>query len=242
MLMKKKVSIIIIDGEEYSISEDRKNIKGKEKKYTIDEFREEKAKKIPIFVAPPKTVREGVVFGFSKKEDHEKWLKENGLYEDHELQKKILEKVKHKLSSEGYEKFKKHQIEEVKEATTKFEEFMKKHNLKSDEIEKIQKLLRDDPYFGKHTNSIYLYHDIWFQRWGIVLPGKTYAWEFCGRFYNDFRDFGFNDKASSYWQTDKAILFEHINFEGAQFYCHQDYIGDLRAYGWNDKVSSALVL
>jgi len=240
--MKEEISKIIIDGEEYSVPEDKKHIEGKAKKYTIDEFREEKANKIPIFVAPPKTVSEGVVFGFSNEKSHEKWLKENNLYEDYELQKKILEKVKHKISSEGYEKIKKHQIEEVKEATTKFEEFLKKHSLKFDEIEKIQKLLRDDPYFGKHTHSIYLYRDIWFQGWGVVLPGKIYPWEFCGRFYNDFRDYGFNDKTSSYWQTDKAILFQHINFEGAQFYCSKPIIGDLRVFGWNDKASSALVL
>ncbi len=216
--MKKEVSIIIIDGKEYTASKDKKYIEGKEKNYKIEEFQKEKGRKIPIMVAPPETTKEGVVYGFSDEQKFEKWLKENKLDDGYDRHKKILEKARRELSSEKREKIKEQQIKEVKETTEKFEKFLREHNLKPDEFEKIEKLLEDehDPYSKEHSHTLYLYDATWWQGvfWG--LPGDY----FFGRWYPDFRYFNCNDKASSLstWFSRFANLYEHINYGGARLH------------------------
>ena len=59
---------MILDGEEFSISEDGKVIKGKEKEYSEEDFHKEKGKNTPFLIAPREAARDGIGYGFSDEE------------------------------------------------------------------------------------------------------------------------------------------------------------------------------
>lgn len=213
--MKKEISTMLIDGKEYRASKDKKYIEGKEKNFKIEEFRKEKGEKVPIVAVPPETTKDGVVYGFSDEKKFENWLKENRLDKGYDRYKKILERAKVELPSEKMEKIKKHQIKVVKEATERFNKFLEKNNLKSEEIEKIEKVLVDehDPYSMElWHNSAYLYDHTWWQGVMWKLPGN---WDF-GLWYPDLSYFGCNDKASSIstWFSQFVNLFSDTWYRG----------------------------
>ncbi|MFX1297874.1 MAG: hypothetical protein ACFFD2_23885 [Promethearchaeota archaeon] len=215
--IKKDITSIILDGNEYKVSKDKKYIEGIEKNYKIDEFRKEKGKKIPFVVISEDANKEGVVYGFSDEKNYEQWLKENKLDEGYERHKKILENAKRKMSPKKLEKIKEHQVNMVNMATEKFNKFLKKNNLKSDELEKINKLLIEDynPYYREYSqNHAFLYDSTWWQGVGWVFPGD---WN-LGIWYPDLSWFGCNDRASSIstWFSSHVTLFDGIKWTGTR--------------------------
>ena len=111
--MKKKISALIVDGKEYTITDEDKFVQGRRKKRTIDEFKEKKGEIIPILVVPPDFYEEGVVYGFSNEKNHKEWLIENKLHKNYDREQKMLEKARRDLLPEESERINK----EVKEAT-----------------------------------------------------------------------------------------------------------------------------
>ena len=239
--MKKKISALIVDGKEYTITDDNKFVQGRQKRRTLDEFKEKKGEVIPILVIPPDFYEEGAVYGFSNEKNHKEWLIENRLHKNYDREQKMLEKARRDLLPEESERIKK----EVKEATEKFGKFLKEHNLKADEIEKIEKL-RDDPYFSGPLHSVILYNLKYYDSSGsyLVLPGYPSP---CQRYYKDLRVYGFNDKTSSFVLrcSEKVKFFEHINYGGAKLVSH-DSRSDLSNFWfwfgfWHNRISSVIV-
>ncbi len=239
--MKKKISALIVDGKEYTITDDDKFVQGRRKRRSIDEFRGKKGEIIPILVLPPDFYEEGVVYGFSNENNHKEWLIENKLHKNYDREQKMLEKARRDLLPEESERINK----EVEEATEKFGKFLKAHNLKANEIEKIDKL-REDPYFSGPFHSAILYDRLYYDPGGsyLVLPGGGYP---CRRYYNDLRRYNFNDKTSSFLLTcsHRVRLFEHINYSGATLnsYGNQENLKNFWFWfgWWNNRISSAIV-
>lgn len=236
--MKRKTSALIVDGKEYTITDEDKFVQGRRKRRTIDEFRKKKGEIIPILVVPPDFYELGVVYGFSNEANYKEWLIENKLHRNYEREQKMLEKARRDLLPEENERINK----EVNEATEKFGKFLKENNLKANEIEKIEKL-REDPYFSGPFHSVVLYDMAQYDyNFGyLVLPGSG-----CGRYYYDLRNYNFNDKTSSFLLTcsHKIKIFEHIKYGGAQLICY-DNQPDLRNFWfwfgwWNNRISSVI--
>ncbi len=244
--MAKEISKMILDGEEYSISEDQKHITGPKKKYTQEDFKEEKGKKIPFLIAPPETAKDGIIYGFSDEEKMEKWLKEKNLFKEHEKHKELMKKIKKERSPEELEKIKQYQIKQVEKDTKKFTEILEKHNLKPEQIDELEKLSEDyDPHFKQKPRSLYLYDRVW---WGGLYIKLRGGHQYCGKRYSiaypDLGYFGFDNKASSlkincssygYIYTDKW-------YKGAYFYFWVN-LHDLNFWGWGfgNSISSAIV-
>ncbi|TKJ23362.1 MAG: hypothetical protein CEE43_04290 [Promethearchaeota archaeon Loki_b32] len=241
--MVKNIIKLVIDGEEHSFSEDHKNFIGPKKKYTIKEFQEEKLKSIKNFVA----LREGTVFGFSDEEEFDKWLVKKNLYEEHNKHKKRLKKVlETKRPSEEWEKINQNLIKEEKKATTRFKNFLKKHNLEPGQHELIREKIKEDfdPYLPPKLNTMYLYEHIFYGGSFISLKG---GYIYCGKnypkYYPDLRNFNFNDKTSSvdFNCGSRAYVYEHINFGGNSVWLWGPYYPFLLFVGLDNKISSAVV-
>ncbi|MFW9971596.1 MAG: hypothetical protein ACFFDF_15480 [Candidatus Odinarchaeota archaeon] len=239
--MNKKISALIVDGKEYTITDENKFVQGRRKKRSIDEFKEKKGEIIPILVIPPDFYEEGAVYGFSNEGNYKEWLIENKLHRNYEREKKMLERAKRDLLSEENERINK----EVNEATEKFGKFLKEHNLKANEIEKIDKL-REDPYFSGPFHSATLYDMRQYDTsYGLlVLPGGGYP---CGRHYKDLRNYNFNDRTSSFKLScsHKVRFFDAINYGGLMLesYVNNDDLSNFWFWfgWWNNRISSAVV-
>ena len=234
---------MMLDGEEYILSDDKKIFKGKDKTYKVDEFRKEGSKNYPFSIIPPKEVSEGIVYSFSNEQKYEQWLKEKNLSYISEKIKKIQKKMQKERSPEDLEKIKKQQIKEVKKASAKFHQFLKKHNLKENEIEKIHELLEEeyDPELGEPGNSLYLFDKTWY---GWTDPSKTLVLPglLTGRIYRDLEDYDFNNMASSLstWGSWFVIVFDGDELKGRQFtflWAHPE----LHPIGWDNCISSCIV-
>ncbi|UCC20831.1 MAG: hypothetical protein JSV62_06005 [Promethearchaeota archaeon] len=238
--MKKEFNKIILDGEEYTLSDDKTSIRGKDKTYKVDEFKKERIDKFPFSIIPPEKISEGIVYSFSNEQKFEKWLKENNLIGEYEKIKKIRKKAKKERSSEEIEKIKKQQMKEIKEATEKFQNFLKKHNLKSNEIEKIQELLEDeyDPELGTPGHTLYLFDQPWWAGRAIALPGNWFG----GRQYRDLSLFDFNDITSSFstWGSWHITLYCDKDLLGAFHWSWVAY-ADLAPFGFDNVASSCIV-
>lgn len=237
----KRISALIVDGKEYTITDDKKFVQGRRKRRTIEEFKTKKGEIIPILVIPPDFYEEGVVYGFSNEKNHKEWLIENRLHKNYDREQKMLEKARRDLLPEERERINK----EVKEATEQFGKFLKEHNLKADEIEKIEKL-GDDPYFSGPLHSVILYNLKHYDKSGsyLVLPGYPSP---CHKHYKDLRDYNFNDKTSSFVLrcSEKVVFHEHINYGGAKLvsYDSRSDLSDFWFYFgfWNNRISSVVV-
>lgn len=238
--MKNEINKMILDGEEFLLSEDKKSFKGKEKTYKIDELKKERSSKFPFSIIPPEEISEGVIYTFSSEQKFEKWLKEKNLIGEYERFKKAKKRVQKERSSEEIEKIKAHQIKEAKENSEKFQEFLKKHNLKANEIEKIQESFEKeyDPEIGESGHTLYLYDQTWWRGDHIDLSGFLLG----GRVYQDFNWFNFDNKASSLstWGSLFATVFEFPNLSGGQLLCWIA-LADLECIGWDNKISSCIV-
>jgi hypothetical protein len=210
--MKKKFTLLNLDGEEHSISDAKKQIIGKKRKYTIDEFQQNQGKRIQFLVFPPETVTEEIVFGFSVEKEYENWMISHNLFDKH--RKMLLEKAKRELSPAEREKIEMLQKEEVRNATEKFGQFLKRHHLKSNEIDKIEEAMMNelDPYSEELSHSLYLYDNTWWSGNGIILSGKWFG----GKYYYDLGVFDFGDRAESLstWGSRRIELYEHVNYGG----------------------------
>lgn len=213
--------MLILDGDKFEISEDKKHITGKGKKYTKDDFQKEKKDKFLFLEAPPERIGTGVVYGFSDESKYEKWLKDNNLDKTYEREKRMLEKVRRKLSTlstEEIEGIKQKQIKNVKATTEKYEKFLKKHNLKPGDTEKIEERLEEeyDPFVGgSHTISLWDLPS--YLGAGYAFVGDWWA----GKYYPDLSYMNFDNKASSvrFYTSGPcsfAILFAGKNFTGAK--------------------------
>lgn len=234
---------VVINGEEHSISEDYKYLTGPKKKYTVEEFQEDKLKGIKNIVA----LREGTVFGFFEEEEFDKWLLKKNLHEEHNKHKKRMKKVlETKRTPEEWEKINQNQIKEEKKANTRFKNFLKKHNLEPSQHELIREKIKEDfdPYLPPKLDTLYLYEH-WFYT-GRVLALKG-GYSYCGRdypnYYPDLRIFNFNNIASSVGTTcySRAFIYEGYNFEGREGWLWGPYQPILFIVGFNDNISSAIV-
>lgn len=249
--MEKEILKLVLDGEEYSISEDKKNIIGPSKEYTLDEFREEKLKNIIMFAALKEVVKDGTVLGFSDEDKLEKWLKEKDLYEEHKKNKEHLEKVlKKERSPEEWEKIKQSQVKQVEKATTRYNNFLKKHNLRPDQLKEIREKIEKeyDPFFPPKIHSLHLYDGFNYTGHHISLKGGyTYCGKGYPRYYPDFRTFNFNDKASSLILDcrSKAYIYQHITWGGTRLWVDTNLPNLRWAWWWiggfDNKISSAIV-
>ena len=239
--MKKKISALIVDGKEYTVTDDNKYVEGRGKRRTIDEFIEEKGKSNLILVIPPNVDEEGAVYGFSNKKNHKEWLIENKLHKNYDREQRILEKARRDLLPEETERITK----EVKEATEMFGKFLAEHNLKANEIEKIQKL-REEPYLAGPSHSVILYDRLERDPTGsyIVLPGGGYG---CGKHYNNLGAHSFNNKTSSFTLTcsQHVKIFADYNYQGISI---DSFASQNRLDVWwlwfgmlNNQVSSVIV-
>lgn len=234
---------MMLDGEEYILSDDKKSFKGKDKTYKVDDFKKEGLKKYPFSIIPPKEISEGIVYSFSNEQKYEQWLKEKNLSYIYEKIKKIKKKVQREKSPEDLEKIKKQQIKKVKEASEKFQKFLKKHNLKEGEIERIYELLEEeyDPELEEPGHSLQLFDKTWYG-WTqpskvLVLPG---SWE--GVAYRDLGYYDFDNMTSSLstWGSWRATVFSEKNLQGAMFsfiWAHPE----LHPIGWDNIISSCIV-
>lgn len=238
--MVKNVAKLVINGEEYSISEDYKYIIGSKKKYTVEEFQEDN-KGIKNLV----TLREGTVVGFFEEKEFDKWLLKKNLHEEYNKHKKSLKKVlETKRTPVEWEKINQHQIKEEKKATTRFKSFLKKHNLEADQHELIQEKIKEDwdPYLPPKLNTLYLYEH-WFYGGRVLslVGGYTYCGMNFPKYYPNLGVFNFNNIASS-WQTtcgSTALIYELINFGGLENWIFGPYAPVI--FFLNDNVSSAIV-
>lgn len=241
--MKRDISKLIFDGVEHSITEDKKHVIGPKKKYTMDEFREEKGKKIPILVAPPETVSEGAIFGFSNEQKMEEWLIKENLYEDYKRQKKIIERAKREIRKKTPEELKeleKKQLKESQKATEKFENFLKKHNLKPNEIDKIEEILEElDPHDEHPIHSLYLFEHTWWGGNGKILGGNWWR----GNPHSSLGTFDNKTSSISKWFSHKAIVYSEEKYGGLSLHVYT-HLADLNwvwGTNWNDQISSAIV-
>lgn len=230
---------MILDGEEFSISEDRKQIKGKGKEYTIKDFQNEVGKKILFYEA----AEDGTVYGFSNEEKLEKWLKEKNLLDGYKKHKELMKKIKRKRSPEEDEKIKQYQIKQVEKDKANFKKILDKHNLKQDQVQEMENLLKEDydPHFKQTHRSLYLYDYRWYQGSYIILRGGN---QYCGtryaRSYPDLGSFNFDNKANSLKLScnSHAYVYAGKNYEWP--YLHIIWnIGDLS--NWLNSISSAVV-
>jgi len=220
--LEKEISILILDGDKFEISEDKKFITGKGKKYSKDDFQKEMKDKFLFLEAPPERIGTPAVYGFSTESKYEKWLKDNKLDETYGHEKRMLEKVKKKLSTlttEEIEGIKQKQIKNVKATTEKYEKFLKKHNLKRDDIKKIEELMEEeyDPFVGG-SHTVWLFDGFNYLGAGYGFAGDLWG----GLYYHDLRAFNMNNKTSSVMFTTSgpcscAILFDGYNFTGRRF-------------------------
>ena len=244
--MDKEISKIILDGEEYSISEDRKHITGPKKKYTQEDFKEEMGKKIPFLIAPRESAKDGIIYGFSNEEKMEKWLKEKNKFEEYEREKELDKKLKRERSPEEREKIKQYQIKFVEKDTKNFKKLLEKHNLKPEQIDELEKLSEDyDPHFKQKPRSLYLYGRVWYGGPYIKLRGGH---QYCGKRYKiaypDLGYFGFDNKASSAKLNcgSYARLYTDKWYGGASLKIEWNWV-DLNFWVWafGNSVSSAKV-
>lgn len=244
--MRKDILKIIVDEEEYSISEDKKHITSSKKKFTTEEFKEEIEKKIPFIAAPKEAETDGKIYAFSSEEKFEEWLKKKELYENYERHKELVKKLKKEKSPKEKEKIEMYQKKQVEEDTEKYKKFLEKNNLKHDQHEKIIEILEDqDSHFKKPLHSLYLFDGTWWTGAYIALAGgHQYCYKRYSRAYPDLGYFGFDNRAESaslscgsyaYCYTDKW-------YGGARFYvgCNLVNFWFLFSY-FGNSVSSAIV-
>lgn len=230
---KKTISKIILDGEEHVLSGDKKHLKGPKKEYTVEEFRKAKGEKAKFLIVPPAEVAEGSVFSFTTKEKYESWLAKQNLLEAHKKDKEMDKWVRGKKSPAEDEEFIRQQNEKIKTATEKFETFLQKHNLKSDDIDKLQdKLIELGPDHNQH--SLYLYDGTWWTGRGIVIPGGRWWWFWV--YPNCVPDLSqipwfFDNIASSLatWGSDHARLYSEKWYGGIELTVYAA-IGDLDVF------------
>ena len=244
--MKKDISKVIIDGEEYTLSEDKKRIKGPEKDYEAEEFKKEKGKDIPFFAAPKESEQDGKIYAFTTEEKFEKWLKDRDLLDQYKKDKELDKKFAKEKTSEEFEKIKKHQIKEVEEATEKYKKFLEKHKLKPEQHDEIQKVLENhDPHFERPTHSLYLHDYRWWGGAAIALKGGyTYCYARYPKYYPNLGWFGFDNRAESASLScgSYAWLYSDSYYGGSQFLvlCNLGFFG----FFWNcfgNSASSAKV-
>lgn len=249
--MKKEISKIVLDGEEFDITEDKETIKSSTKEFSKAEFRKEKGEKMKFFIVPPEAETEGTMYGFSNEEKFEEWLKEKDLLERYEKHKEVLKHVRKEKSKEEVEKIKQFQLKEVQVTTERYSKFLEKHNLKQDEFDKIKEVIeKQDPHFKPQKHSLYLYeHTLWWGR-SIVLPGGTWYWDWiflkCSpRAYGDLRWFGFDNIASSLslCGSASAYLYNEPWYRGACLivFWHIANLHWVSGACFGDTISSAIV-
>ncbi len=252
--MVKDISKFIIDGEEYSISEDRKQYIGPKKKFTAEDFRKEKGGKIQVIYVPREAAEDGTAFGFSDEEKLEKWLKDTNRFDEYQKMKELEKKLKRKRTPEEDEEIKQYQMKEVKRANQKYKKFLERHNLKPGELKKRREILEDhDPHFKFKSHSLYLFDGVMYMPpWVfVVLPGGH---SYCGIRYSraypnlgyckDIFGKGFDNRASSLIIDCASYgkLFTDINYGGAWMYfaTHVPTL-DFATHSFNNSFSSAIV-
>lgn len=176
----------------------------------------------------------------------ENWLKERNLFKEHEKHKELVKRIKRKRSPEEFEKIKQYQIKLVKKDTDEFMKFLEKHNLKQDQIQEIEDILKDyDPHFKQRPRSCYLYDYIWYG--GSVLKLRS-GYQYCGtRYamaYPDLGVFNFDNKANSvkFNCNSYAYLYAGKNYEKPYLKLSGNLV-DLNWTGsyWRNSISSAIV-
>lgn len=255
--MVKNILKFVIDGEDYSISEDRKNITSQKKKYTFEDFGEEKGGTISFIIVPREAAEDGTAYGFSTEEKLEKWLKATNRFDEYKREKEMEKRLKKERTPEMLEKIKQSQIKEVKKTTEKYENFLKQHNLKPEETKKRREILEDyDPFSKFKSHSLYLWDNTFFPFFRfpwlfIVLPGGH---SYCGkRYYRDYPDLGifkdqngkgFDNRASSLIVDcgSYGTLYTDKDLKGAwmRFYTNV-WTLDFATYSFNNSFSSARV-
>ena len=244
--MDRKVSKMVLDGEEFSISEDGKHIKGKNRDYSEEDFHKEEGRKILFLVAPKEVAKDGVVYGFSDEEKMEKWLKEKDLLDKHKEHKELMKKIRRERSPEEREKIKEYQIKFVNKDTENFKKILKEHNLKPEQIQEVEDILKDyDPHFKQKPRSLYLYDYIWFGGAVIKLRGGH---QYCGKryalSYPDLGAFKFDNKANSLILNcgSYAYLYTDKWYGGARLSVYGNLL-DLNFFWahWRNSISSAIV-
>lgn len=244
--MEKRISKIILDGEEFSISEDGKQIKGKKKDYSEEDFHKEVGKNIPFLVAPQEAAKDGIVYGFSDEEKMEKWLKEKNLFEEHEKHKELMKKIKKERSPEELEKIEQYQTKQVKKDTENFKKFLEKHKLKQEQIQEMEDILKDyDPHFKQKPRSLYLYDYVWYRGTYIKLRGGH---QYCGKryaiAYPNLGLFNFDNKANSVKLNCRSYAYLYTDkwYGGARLLVTSNLV-DLNFFWvhWRNSISSAIV-
>lgn len=224
---------IIIDGEKYTISKDKKHITGPKTDLTTEEFREQKGKKIPFLVAPPETVKKGAVYGFSDEAKLVGWFKEVNLYDTYKKDKEMDKYLKQFKTDDEREKFAQQQIKKIQIATEKHEKLLKKYNLKSNDFDKIQeKKLELGPEDDQH--SLYLYDYTWFNGRGIIIPGGRWWWFWIypyevPKLSSPTWNFDKLAESLSKWGSDHARVYSGEKYTGVQLYIWT-HIADLDCY------------
>ena len=244
--MQKEFSMLVLDGEKFELSEDKKHLKGKEKKYTLDDFKKEKKDKFRFLEVPPERVGAGAIYGFSNESKYGKWLKDNKLDKSYEREKRMTEKVRKKLSTlttEELEGIKQKQMKEVNVITEKYEKFLKKHNIKFGDTKKIEELMEEeyDPFVGG-SHTIWLADGFDYLGAGYGFAGDWWA----GRYYPDLTLFKMDNKTSSAYfaisgPCSFAILFDGKNFTGAKFRIWTSLPNLDFWWNFNNKTSSLIV-
>lgn len=238
--------MLILDGDKFEISKDKKYVTGKGKKYSLEDFEKEKKDKFLFFEAPPERIGTDAVYGFSTESKYEKWLKDNKLDKTYEREKRMLEKVRRKLTTltaEEIEEIKQKQVKNVKATTEKYEKFLKKHNLKFGDAKKVEELLEEeyDPFVGG-SHTIWLADKPWYLGVGYGFLGNWWG----GIYYPDLSllDIDMDNKASSAafatsgGECSFAILFVDKNFKGSRLRISQNLPW---LYWWDNKASSLVV-
>ena len=244
--MKKDISKVIIDGEEYTLSEDKKRIKGPEKDYEAEEFKKEKGKDIPFFAAPKESETDGKIYAFTTEEKFEEWLKDRKLLDQYKKDKELAKKFTKEKTPEDLEKIKKQQVKKVEEATEKYKKFLDKHKLKPDQHDEIQKVLeKHDPHYERPIHSLHLYDYTWWGGATVTLPGGyVYCYVRYPKYYPYLSWFGFDNRAESAKLTcgSYAYVYTDPYYKGARFYigCNLAIFGFWWSY-FGNSVSSAIV-
>ncbi len=214
--------------------------------YSEEDFQKEVGKKIPFLVASREAAKDGIVYGFSDEEKMEKWLKEKNLLEEHEKHKELMKKIKKERSPEDPEKIKQYQIKQVKKDTENFKKFLEKHNLKQEQIQEIEDILKDyDPHFKQKPRSLYLYDYVWYGGTVIKLRGGD---QYCGKRYAiscpDLGLFNFDNKTNSVKLNcgSYAYLYTDKWYGGACLYIWCNLV-DLNFFWsfWRNSISSVIV-
>ena len=229
-------TFVLDEEEEFIVDVEKKKIKGPKKEYTVDEFKE-KSKEFPIVVIPPAEIKKKAIYGFTNNNKFEKWLEKEKILDNYKKAKKLVEKSKKERTSKQKEELSKYQEKVITEATEFLQKEFDKHNIKPDEVEKIEELKKNiDPLYGPVAQCVIVYEHPWYRGgWRHLIPGIPMP---------DFGWIGFNDVVSAILCIGHCVIFyEHTWFRGRTLVVFTP-IPDLVWAWWlffNDIISSALV-